>query len=86
MKKFKYTLKNPAGLHARTAGMIVRLALGYNSKITIEANGNTGDAQKIFSLMELDALYGSEVVVICDGNDENEAVAEFKKLFEENIF
>lgn len=36
MKQFSYTVQDHMGIHARPAGLIVKLAKGLNSKIIIE--------------------------------------------------
>ena len=41
MKQFQYTIKDELGVHARPAGLLVKLAKQYTSTITIEKNGKT---------------------------------------------
>lgn len=36
MKKFEYVIKDEAGIHARPAGMLVKEAKKYQSKIVLE--------------------------------------------------
>ncbi len=36
MKQFTYTIKDELGVHARPAGLLVKLAKKYASKVTIE--------------------------------------------------
>ena len=43
MKQFQYTIKDELGVHARPAGLLVKLAKQYTSAITIEKNGKTCD-------------------------------------------
>ena len=43
MKQFQYTIKDELGVHARPAGLLVKLAKQYTSAITIEKNGKTAD-------------------------------------------
>lgn len=44
MKTFTYQITDPIGIHARPAGMLVKAAGGFQSKITIAANGKSSDA------------------------------------------
>ena len=53
MEKFSYRVKDPAGIHARPAGIIVKEASKYNSDIKIYANEKEADAKKIFAVMSL---------------------------------
>ena len=41
MKQFQYTIKDELGVHARPAGLLVKLAKQYTSTLTIEKNGKT---------------------------------------------
>ena len=53
MVNFKYIITDPEGIHARPAGELVKAAKEFNSKITIEKDGKSGDCKKIFSIMAL---------------------------------
>jgi phosphocarrier protein HPr len=46
MKQFQYTIKDELGVHARPAGLLVKLAKQYTSAITIDKNGKTGNSAK----------------------------------------
>ena len=39
MKEFKYVIKDEQGIHARPAGMFVKEAGGFSSKVTISKDG-----------------------------------------------
>ena len=43
MKQFQYTIKDELGVHARPAGLLVKLAKQYTSAITIEKNPSGRD-------------------------------------------
>ena len=49
MKQFQYTIKDELGVHARPAGLLVKLAKQYASAITIEKNGKTCDMRKLMA-------------------------------------
>ena len=53
MKSFEYTVKDELGIHARPAGMLVKEAKKYESKITITKEGKTVDVTKLMMLMSL---------------------------------
>ena len=46
MKEFKYVIKDEQGIHARPAGMFVKEAAAFSSKVTISKDGKEVDAQK----------------------------------------
>lgn len=53
MKQFTYTIKDELGVHARPAGLLVKLAKKYSSKVTLEKNGKTCDMRKLMAVMGL---------------------------------
>ena len=39
MKEFNYTITDAQGIHARPAGLLVKMAAGYPCKVTIAKDG-----------------------------------------------
>ena len=40
MKEFQYTVKDACGIHARPAGLLVKVAKGFASTATLEKDGS----------------------------------------------
>ena len=40
MKEFTYTITDEQGIHARPAGMLVKEVKNFQSKVTLEKDGN----------------------------------------------
>ncbi len=76
------TVRNPQGLHARPADMLVRLASKYESTIMIGKDGELVDCKSILSLLTLGAGEGTELSLTADGNDAAEAIESIAHLFE----
>lgn len=76
------TLLTEDGLHARPAGLLVKVAGQYQSKVELSANGMTKNAKSIMSLMSMGLKGGEEILLKADGDDANQAVDAIKKLFE----
>lgn len=85
MKEFQYVIKDEVGIHARPAGMLVKEAKKYSSKITISSGGKSAEATKLMAVMGLGVKCGQTVEVNIDGADEDTAVEEIKKFFEANL-
>ena len=85
MKSFEYVIKDSLGIHARPAGMLVKEVKKYERKITITKDGKEVDVSKLMALMALAVKCGDNVTVTCDGADEDVALTEMKKFFEENL-
>lgn len=81
MKEFNYTITDPQGIHARPAGVLVKEAAKYQSTITLEKDGKTGDAKRIFAVMGLAAKCGNTLNVKVEGPDEDEAAKWLWKNF-----
>ena len=82
MKKEKVVLKNETGLHARPAGELAKLAGTFNCNININANGKTVSAKSILGIMSLGIKAKTEIEIECDGEDEQTAMLEILKGFE----
>ena len=85
MKSFEYVVKDELGLHARPAGMLVKQAKGYESKVTITKAGKSADATRLMAVMSLAVKQGEEVTVTVEGADEDKACEEIKAFFEANF-
>ena len=85
MKSFEYVIKDSVGIHARPAGMLVKEAKKYDSKIVINANGKSAEATKLMAVMGLGVKCGQTVTVTVDGADEDTASEELKAFFEGNL-
>ena len=85
MKSFNYVITDEVGIHARPAGVLVKEAKKYASKITISKEGKSADATKLMALMSMGVKQGEEVTVSVEGDDEETAAVEIEKFFKENL-
>ena len=85
MKNFEYTIKDELGIHARPAGMLVKEAKKYQSKITITKEGKTAEASKLMAVMSLGVKCGQTVQIAVEGADEEAAAAGIQAFFEANL-
>lgn len=51
MKTFEYTIKDELGIHARPAGILVKEAKNYESKIKITKGQKTAEATRLMAIM-----------------------------------
>lgn len=85
MLSFHYVIKDEVGLHARPAGLLVKEAKKYESKICIKKDGKTAEATKLMALMGLGVTCGQEVEVEITGADEKAAYEAILAFFEQNL-
>lgn len=83
MIKKELRIENRLGLHARAAAQIVKSASAFASKITLIKDGLAVDGKSIMGIMMLAAAKGSSVLAQVEGTDENEALAELERLFQD---
>jgi len=73
---------NKAGLHARPAAEIVKLAAKYRSDITVVREGLEVNGKSIMGVMMLAAECGSTLQLKAEGPDAAEALDALEKLIE----
>lgn len=76
------TLKNRLGLHARAAAKLVHTAGTFESRITLDKEGDEVDGKSILGLLLLAAGKGTSLKVRADGADEGAAIAALEDLVE----
>ncbi len=61
----------PAGvaLHARPAGVFVRTAMRFRSRLQVEAGGKAADAKSILAVLALGARGGTPLTIRAEGPD-----------------
>ena len=72
---------NRAGLHTRPAALLVKTASRYESEIFLERDGFQINAKSIIGVMTLAAEQGSELTLIVEGADEEDATAAIAAMF-----
>ena len=76
------TIINKLGLHARASSKLVSLANQYQSKVTIEKDGQVANAKSLMTVMMLSASLGSNVTLVADGSDEVAALEALTTLIQ----
>ena len=80
MIRRKVTIVNDAGLHARPASALVKLASKFESDFYIHMYGYKVNGKSILGVMTLAAEQGAELELELDGKDEEEAAEEIIAL------
>ena len=68
------TVTNPSGLHLRPAGVLSQTAMKFKSDVIIECGEKRIVAKSVLNVMAAGIKCGTEMNVICDGEDEAEAL------------
>lgn len=78
----KLTLKNATGFHMRPASVFAAEMAKFKSDVIIDFNSNKINAKSLLNIIAACIKCGSEFVVECSGEDENEALAKAEELIE----
>ena len=81
----KVTIKNLTGLHLRPAGILCKEAMQFKSHITFRYKENTANAKSVLSVLGACIKSGDEIELVCEGEDENEALESVLKAIENGL-
>ena len=81
----KTTIKNPTGLHLRPAGLFCKTAVQFKSRISFRFKDTTANAKSVLSVLGACIKAGDEIELICDGEDEQEALNAMVTIVEDGL-
>jgi phosphocarrier protein len=79
------TISNRAGIHARPAAVLVQTAKDFQANIYFEKGSNRINGKSIMGILTLAAAYKTDLKIIAEGEDEEQAVEAIVRLFESNF-
>lgn len=87
MKQLYVTVPNKTGLHARPARLFVKEAGKFECNIMIkkEQDADFVNAKSILTVMALGAGQYTNLEIVADGNDEEQAIKQLNALFQQNL-
>ena len=75
-------VQNQVGLHARPATFFIQKANEFKSTIWVEKQERRINAKSLLGVLSLGIVGGTEIDIIADGSDEQEAVDSLVALVE----
>lgn len=81
----KVVINNPTGLHLRPAGIFCNTAVQFDSRITFQHETTTANAKSVLSVLGACIKKGDEIELICEGKDEEKALAAMIEVIEEGL-
>lgn len=69
------TITNPTGLHLRPAGIFCNVASRYKCRVSFEYDDVSANAKSVLSVLGACIKMGDEITLVCEGEDEEEAMA-----------
>ena len=79
------TIKNPTGLHLRPAGILCKEALRYQASVKFRFDDTVANAKSVLSVLGACVKCGDEITLICEGEDEEQALADIVALIESGL-
>ncbi len=76
------TIANKLGMHLRPAQQLVQTVLKFKCEVYIHKDSQRVNAKSIMGLLTLAAAKGTNIRVVCDGDDADAALAAVRKLIE----
>jgi phosphocarrier protein HPr len=74
------TIVNRLGLHARAAAKLVTLASKFEADVRVRKDQREVSGKSIMGVMMLAAAQGSQITLIAEGEDEQQALEELDAL------
>lgn len=81
----KVTVTNAQGFHMRPASVFAGAMAKYSSDVTIKFNGSDVNAKSLLNIIAACIKCGSEIEVVCNGADEEAALAEAVQMIESGL-
>lgn len=75
MAELQLTVIDPAGLHARPAAKLVKVASRFESRIVLRSGERTVDVKSLIALLGLTVRPLAEITLTADGPDADDALA-----------
>lgn len=85
MTKQKVIVNNQTGLHLRPAGILCKSAMLYKSHISLVFGNITANAKSVLSVLGTGVKAGDELEIVCEGEDEQEALDAMVELFKSGL-
>lgn len=71
---------NKLGMHLRPAQQFVQTVLQFQCDVHLQKDGQRVNAKSIMGLLTLAAAQGARLLVICDGDDADNAMTAIREL------
>ncbi len=85
MKSIEYTIRDAQGIHARSAGLLIKKLKEFSAVPMLIKDGKSTDPRKMFALMGLGIKCGDAITLSFDGADESAAAEALAAFLKENL-
>lgn len=79
-------ITNPTGLDVKPAGILCKEAMKFKCKVNYSYdNGSIANAKSVLNVLGSSIKHGEEIELICEGEDEEAALAHLTACFEKGL-
>lgn len=78
-------VQNQVGLHARPATFFIQKANEFKSSVWVEKEERKVNAKSLLGVLSLGIVKGTQITIMADGADEENAVTTLVQLIESNF-
>ena len=82
MVQKRVRIVNPTGLHLRPAGVLCKCASAFKASVHFTFDRGEANAKSVLSVLGSCVKSGEEITLICEGEDEEEALAGLSAIIE----
>ena len=79
------TITNEQGLHLRPTNLLCQEALNYQCSIKIKVREKEANAKSLLNVLAAQVKQGDTITLVCNGEDEEEAMNAVKSLLEHGL-
>lgn len=76
---------NPTGLHLRPAGLLCQASMKFQSKVLLLHKEKEINAKSVLNVMASGIRCGTEIIVRCEGPDEEDALEAVCRVIEKEL-
>ena len=78
-------ITNPTGLQLKPAGFLCKTSMAFHSHVSFCFKGSMANAKSILSVLGAGVKCGDSIDVICEGEDEAQALEAIRKAIQEGL-
>lgn len=80
-----FIINNASGLHVRPAGVLVKVIQVFNCDTILKFKDKEYNAKSVLGIMSACIKSGSEIEMVCNGADEDAAIAAIGEAIESGL-
>lgn len=85
MVQQKIEITNSSGLHLRPAGLLCKEAMKFKCQVTFLFDDSIVNAKSVLSVLGACVKCGDQIVLRCEGQDENEALSSLSNIIQKGL-